>query len=285
MTAVDQLARVALRGAIAVRRRVGVTKSDPVCVFDLADRLGVEVMFAGGSSFEGLFARDSATILISSMRPMGRQAFTCAHELGHWWFDHGTKVDELDADAAASSPEERLANLFASYFLMPPWAVVEAFRARGWALDKPTPIQVYIVANQLGVGYETLVRHLRLSLGHITESAARALLRVSPRHIREELIGDSPSGIHLAVLDHAWRTVPVDLRVGDIALVPADWAIEGRALTPGAAKRTGRLLTANAPGLGRITCARLGVAHFVRVSRSGYQGRSKFRHLEDVDDA
>lgn len=285
MTAVDQLARTALRGALAVRRRTGVTKSDPVCVLDLADRLGVEVMFVGGSSFEGLYARDSATILISSMRPVGRQGFTCAHELGHWWFDHGTKVDELDADAVAASPEERLANLFASYLLMPPWAVTEAFRARGWALDKPTPLHVYTVATQLGAGYETLVRHLRLSLGYITESTARALLRVSPRHIREELLGEAPSGIHLAVVDQAWRTVPVDLRVGDIALVPSDWAVEGRTLTPGATLPKGRLLTATAPGISRVTCARLGVAHFVRVSRSGYQGRSKFRHLEDSDDA
>jgi Zn-dependent peptidase ImmA (M78 family) len=284
MSVADYLARTALRGAITVRRRAGTAKSAPVCVFDLAERLGVEVMFTGGSSFEGLFARDSTTILISSMRPVGRQAFTCAHELAHWFFDHGTRVDELDAGTADSSPEERLAHFFASYLLMPPWAVEAAFQVRGWSPDRPTPIQVYTVATQLGVGYETLVRHLRLSLGFITEATAKGLLRSSPRQVREELAGSTPSGAHLAVVDRAWTGVPVDLRVGDLVLMPADWKLDGNTLEPGLATPHGRLLAAISPGIGRIVCPSPGIAHFVRVSRSAYQGRSKFRHLEESDD-
>lgn len=102
---------------------------DPLCIYDFAETLGVEVRFVRGESFEGLYARSSTTILVPSLRPRGRQVFACAHELGHWHFKHGTKIEELkffDLNYNKRS-EEYLANLFAAYLLMPPSVVKKCF--------------------------------------------------------------------------------------------------------------------------------------------------------------
>jgi len=114
-----QLARQAVRSAMEVRRLAGLSTSEPLCIFDVAENRGVEVKFFRGDSFDGLYARVSQTVLVPSLRPPGRQAFTCAHELGHWYFEHGTRIEELkffDLNYN-SKPEERLANLFAAYLL------------------------------------------------------------------------------------------------------------------------------------------------------------------------
>src|SRR5436309_2438353 len=98
------LARHALRGALATRHRASIAKSAPICVYDLAKQLGLDVRFHGGSSFGGAYAKASRTILVPSLRPAGRRAFTCGHELGHWYFGHGTRIDELaDVDLSQTS--------------------------------------------------------------------------------------------------------------------------------------------------------------------------------------
>lgn len=282
MDSADPLAREALRKVLSVRRKAGVPRADPVCVFDIAGQLGIEVVFAPGNSFEGVFARESGTILVAAQRPPGRQAFTCAHELGHWAFDHGTRVDELDGKGRSS--EERLATLFAGYFLMPPWAVSSAFADRGWTPEKATPLATYTVACQFGVGYETLVQHLRWSLGTITARTANSLLRASPKSVRESLLGSDTAVQHLVVVDPHWRATPVDLRVGDAALVPADWTVDGNHLRLGPTTSAGKVVIASAPGISRIGSASGNTALFVRVSRPQFEGRSRYRHLEDPDE-
>src|SRR5258707_13572991 len=104
------LARQGLRGALETRRQAKVSKAEPICVYDLAERLGVEVKFCSGNSFGGMFAKASKTVLVPALRPPGRQAFTCGHELGHWYFGHGTHIDDLNAieQHSGGAPQERL---------------------------------------------------------------------------------------------------------------------------------------------------------------------------------
>ena len=278
------LAREALRAVLAVRRKAGISKTNPVCVFDLAQQLDVEVMFTHGNSFEGLYARESSTIVVSALRPPGRQAYTCAHELAHWKFDHGTRVDELDTLTNPNSPEERLANLFAGYLLMPPLAVKEAYGRRSWNPDAADPVQTYTIACQLGVGYETLIQQLRCSLGLITERRAQQLLRHSPKSIRMDVLGEHSSAQHLVVVDSHWGKVPIDLRVGDTVALPETWEAVGSVLTDGPHPKNGRAFIAAAPGIGQIVSGDGVNALFVRVSRKEYEGRCKYRHLEEPDD-
>ena len=149
------LARQALRGALEVRRCGQIPKDKPVCVFDLAERLGLEVRFCAGGSFEGMYAKGSNAILVPSLRPPGRQAFTGGHEVGHWYFGHGSRIDELPdfAPDNRTDPEEWTANLFAAYLLMPSWAVEASLERRALDLTTCTPSELYVIACELGVGY------------------------------------------------------------------------------------------------------------------------------------
>lgn len=278
------LARLALRGALEIRRRRQVPKDAPICIFDLAERLELEVRFCAGNSFEGMYAKGSNVILVPSLRPPGRQAFTAAHEMGHWHFGHGSRIDELPefAPEDKNDPEEWLANLFAAYVLMPSWAVESAFARRG--LDPATcaSTKLYLIACELGVGYDTLVQHLRWSLQLITPSRAAELAKATPKAIREVLLGDI-STKHLVLTDTAWVSGNVDLQVGHLALLPAGAVIEGSEATVLADLPAGRLVQGCQAGIARTFLEGRSWAKFIRVSRADFQGRNLYRHMKDPD--
>jgi hypothetical protein len=278
------LARLALRGALETRRSDRVPKDAPICVFDLAERLKLEVRFCAGGSFEGMYAKGSNVILVPSVRPPGRQAFTGAHEMGHWYFGHGSRIDELPEFAPddRNDPEEWVANLFAAYLLMPSWAVDSSFKRRGLNPKTCSAFELYAVACELGVGYETLIQHLRWSLRLITSVRAAELANVTPKAIREHLLGKVVTK-HLVVADALWVAGNIDLQVGHTALLPSGAVVEGCEISVLGDLPTGRLVQAQKPGIARAFLEGRDWAKFVRVSRADFEGRSLYRHLEDPD--
>ena len=281
----QQLARRALRGAIEVRSKAAVALTAPICIYDLVGKaLKVEIRFHGGASFGGMYARETQTILVPSERPAGRRAFTCAHELGHWYFNHGTRLEDLKEQEKGGSddPEEILANQFAANLLMPKWAIDQLFKEEAVNLNAVTELQLYAASCQLGVGYETLVRHLRFGLGLISPATTDRLLQTSPKNIRQTYLGE-PFANHLVVVSKAWSQVPIDLEVGDGAYLNFLATTEGTLLVPQEHK-TGSLFVATKPGITKVQAKSDSWASFVRISRKGYTGRSAFRHLEDSDE-
>jgi Zn-dependent peptidase ImmA (M78 family) len=275
---------MALRGALEIRRRGQVSKDAPVCVFDLAERLGLDVRFCAGGSFEGMYAKGSNVILVPSLRPPGRQAFTGGHEIGHWYFGHGSRIDQLPVFAPDDrhDPDEWAANLFAAYLLMTSWAVEASFARRGLNPATCAPTQLYAVACELGVGYETLIQHLRWSLKLITPAQAAILAEATPKAIREQLIGNVATK-HLVLADTAWVAGNVDLQVGHTALLPPGAVLEGQEVTVLGDLPAGRLVQGRKPGIARAFLEGGPWAKFVRVSRADFEGRSLYRHLEDPD--
>lgn len=278
------LARLALRGALEIRRRRQVLKDAPVCVFDLAERLELEVRFCAGNSFEGMYAKGSNVIIVPSLRPPGRQAFTAAHEMGHWHFGHGSRIDELPefSPEDKNDPDEWLANLFAAYLLMPSWAVDSAFARRGLDPATCTPTKLYLIACELGVGYDTLVQHLRWSLQLITPARATELAKATPKAIREVLLGDI-STKHLVLTDPAWAAGNIDLQVGHVALLPAGAVIEGGEAAVLADLPAGRVVQGRRAGIARAFLEARDWAKFIRVSRADFDGRNLYRHMKDPD--
>ena len=216
--------------------------TEALCIYDAAENLGIEVRFVDIPSMEGMYVRNSGSnsqpiILVSALRPAGRQASTAAHELGHHVFAHGTRIDEYIADADETrrdilDSEEMIANMFAGFFLMPKAAVEHGFAARACAPVSATPRQVFAVAGWLGVGYGTLIHHMRSSLGMFSFGDAKRLLSIQPKRIRQEILGfNTPSDCFL--VDHTWTGRPLDLQIGDMALVSADVEIEGSCLSLG----------------------------------------------------
>jgi Zn-dependent peptidase ImmA (M78 family) len=279
------IAREALRVALRVRRHAGINKALPICIYDLAERLGVEVKFVGGSSFGGMYEKTRQTILVPALRPPGRQAFTAAHELAHWAFEHGTRVDRIEDFESLTSvePEERAANLFAGYLLMPLWAIEDAFFRRKWEPERSTPLQIYAIACQFGVGYRTLIQHLRWSLNMLSSDRAEELLRTSPKLLRQSLVGASAVR-HLIVAGPGWiSNVPIDLAVGDVAIVPRGVHVDGSCARVTARHDLGELIEAVSPGIGRAATEDDSWATFLRVARKEFTGRSIYRYMEDPD--
>jgi hypothetical protein len=251
------------------------------------ERLKVEVKFWPVPSMEGMYYKtDPPVIVIPSERPTGRQASSCAHEYGHHVFGHGTRVDKLLSDevlARKKNREEWLAGVFAGYFLMPKRAVEAAFAMRGWECTSCTPLQAHVVAGQLGVGYETLIQHLRWSLQLLSTNHAEKLLHVSPKQLRVSLLGED-STPRLLIIDQHWTKVAVDLQVGERAILPRGTIAQGKVVQAVGGHDLGLLVQGYAPGTERAHLPGSEWAVNVRVSREGYIGRSMFRHFEDPDD-
>jgi Zn-dependent peptidase ImmA (M78 family) len=278
----------AAKKAFSLRKSVGVTLYDPICVYDFVQELiGVEVHFTDIPSMEAMYRKQpEPLILISSLRPPGRQAFSCGHELGHHEYGHGMRVDQLiDENRNSDSIEELQANLFSAFLLMPKQAVSSAFAKRGWYATCPSPEQIYRVAEWLGVGYTTLIWHMSTSLNLIGQAKARELLKVRPEQIRKLIVGHLVPE-RLIVVDLRWESLvkAVDAQVGDLILLPIGTVNEGRTVHLVREDSKGTLFRAVAPGIGRLLNPQVDWAVFVRVSRKAYTGRSTYRHYEEYED-
>lgn len=272
--------------ALRVRRAAGHEHVKPICVYDLADSLGIEVRFDPFPSLEGMYRKSpSPLIVLSSLRPRGRQAFTCAHELGHHVYGHGTRVDDLigeDRRKALADPTEFLADCFAAGLLMPKVAVEHSFAIRGWDVRRCTAEQIYTIAGLFGVGYTTLIGHVSRTLGLLHSSEADKLRSLSPKSIRSSLLGRESSG-NVLVVDEHWPATAIDIGVGDTILFPLGTLLEGNCAQAHSGSLGMTAIEGVMPGIGRVSQPDAGWASFVRVSRAGYAGRSIFRHLEDPD--
>ncbi|MDE0337624.1 MAG: ImmA/IrrE family metallo-endopeptidase [Caldilineaceae bacterium] len=278
-------ARRAVAAALRTRLKAGYGLDHAICVYDLAEKLGVEVRFLDLPSMEGMYSSASGpTIVISSLRPSGRQAFTCAHELGHHTRGDGVDIDEFveQWEKPRFDPKEFAADCFAGALLMPKMAVSKAFSIRGWSTEECTPEQAVMVAGYFGVGYTTLVHHLRGALQVLPETRVQALLKVSPREAQSLLLGwQAPQNV--VVVDAHWTGRAVDVEVGDLILVRGGAQSEGLCIEPSSDVEPGRLFKAIGPGIGRLEAGSTWSV-FVRVSRRDYVGRALYRHWGEAED-
>lgn len=274
----------AARRALQVRKRLGVTLEDPICVVDVAERLGLEVWFVEIPSMEGIYQPGRRLILLSSLRPSGRQSFTCAHEIGHDEFGDGQQFDELvdsRTEARRSDPIEFRAEAFAGELLMPKTTVTMAFKERGENPCTCSPETFYALSCWLGVGYTTLVHHSFAALRIINRVRRDSLLRVRLPQLRRRILGAACDS-HLIVVDRHWRSRAADLHVGDRLVLPAGADIEGHCARIIDRSSTMSVAEAVRPGIGRTAVSDWSA--FIRVSRKAYKGRARFRFDEEEDD-
>ena len=177
------LATQAMQTAAATRAEAGVGQAGPICIYAVCETLGVTVRF-NNINMEGMYQRGAQPrIHLSARRPLPRRAFNCAHELGHHKFRHGTSIDELREDAKSNPWEdskEFLADTFAGFMLMPTIGLRRAFQARGWAPATATPAQMFTIACEFGVGYNTILTHLSASMNMLPYGRAKILNALHP---------------------------------------------------------------------------------------------------------
>jgi Zn-dependent peptidase ImmA (M78 family) len=279
------LSREGMMAAIKTRMQVGMSANDPLCIYELCEKLGIKVRFVD-INVEGVYRRGTdPRIMVGARRPVPRRAFTCAHELGHHVFGHGSTVDELEDERSkddSERPDEILANSFAAFTLMPTVGVRHAFASRNIVVDKATPAQTFAVACNFGVGYATLVNHLAYGINDLSPARATELLKSSPKAIRAQLLGKS-SDAPLVVADTHWNAKTLDLEVGSSLLLPKDVSVAEGAVKKVAELGSQVLYRAVATGVRRAHGPN-GWASFIRVCRAKYVGMAAYRHLEDNDD-
>jgi hypothetical protein len=275
-----ELATDATRRAARLRAEMDLRPNQPACPFDLASRLGITVRLAALPSLEGMYSPGpSPAIVVSSLRPAGRRRFTCGHEIGHHNFGHGCRLDEMLPDGSRSKQlEEFAADRFSAAVLMPKLAVQNCFVRRGWNSISPTPSQVFVVAQDLGVGFTTLVDHMSVTLRLLDRPRTTELSKVQLPKLRRQLAGAEVSN-DLFPLDAFWGDRPLDVDVDDQLLLPRNSEIQGSCIA-----QVDERFVAVTAGTGRIAIpGRKGLLE-VRVCRREFTGLAGYRHLESCDD-
>jgi hypothetical protein len=174
------------------------TSAPPIDVYGAIGDAGVVLMWRPMPRQFGAYVAEPGSrpgILINSGLPPAAQRQTAGHELGHHRFRHGTRVD---ADLEASldrrtvwTDEEKQAEAFASWFLMPRKAVRTALAHLG--LERPQePRDVYQLSLLLGTPYLSTVRHLP-SLRLASQQLAARWAATSPNVIKARLDPSSES--------------------------------------------------------------------------------------------
>lgn len=285
-----ELATQAMQAAANTRAIAKVDQGAPICIYDLCECLGIIVRF-NNINMEGVYQRGkSPRIHLSARRPLARRTYNCAHELGHHVFGHGTSVDELREDSKDhpwEDPKEFLADTFAGFILMPIIGLRRAFSVRSWTPETATPMQMFTIACEFGVGFATLLTHLSAGVNMLSHRRVTSLRRTTPKIIRAQILNTlTPKPLIIADRHRAMPTL--DAEVGTLVLLPCGANVNGRGLAFACDLVAGRLFEAVKPGIFQAWVDEWAV--FVRVAPVqktepyGYIGLAKYRHLEECPD-
>ncbi|MDA3821027.1 MAG: ImmA/IrrE family metallo-endopeptidase [Bacteroidales bacterium] len=120
--------------AASVRKKFGVDTYAPIDIFALVQNIPGMTMtfFPFGSNISGVCVKHkkSSIIMVNSGMSVGRQRFTLAHELYHYYFDKNTLSTICPTQIDTGDIKEREADHFASYFLIPQTALYELLQCR-----------------------------------------------------------------------------------------------------------------------------------------------------------
>lgn len=182
----------------------GAKRAQRVDVFDSIDRRGAALMFQPLDKLLGAFMkRDGAAgIILNTERPLGMQRFTAAHELGHLTLGHDPHADDegiLRRGPMADDriykhvpPEEREADAFASYFLLPAHLITTQMEVQGWkAKHFSRPEVVYQAALRFGTSYTSTTYGLEREKV-IDAGLRRELLKAKPKELKMGLLDGYP---------------------------------------------------------------------------------------------
>lgn len=186
----------AYREASRLHRELAIDVARVIDPFAALAALGVVVMRRPLEAAAGMYlppnlaAGSPPGVIINARHPHAKQRFTAAHELGHHRrdaaaiFDSDTELLPRRDDRHAEI--ENLAETFAAWFLMPKPLVEAALAGLATTPAALTPALAYRFALAVRVSYRAAVHHLG-DLGLISGNRRRALLKATPRSVKEQL--------------------------------------------------------------------------------------------------
>lgn len=279
-----EIATLGMNKALRLRAKLSVDILKPISVFDEVQRLGIDVWFVMNPTMEGMYYNnDRSHILINSERPVGRQAFTCAHELGHHIFNHGTQIDEIDEIGFKTKEEEYLVDIFAGTLLMPGIAISKAINDRKLTVSTLTPIELYKIACYFKVGYETLISHMTYHCHLISEELATKFLKTKPKEIKQGILNHKLNS-NLIYIDQFWGHSSIDCSTNDILLLPKSTYVNKDLLEKYDSIPEGELYLATKVGAQKYFDQQLNLEGYIRVMKKNFTGLAEYRFLEDSDD-
>ncbi len=148
-------------------------------------------------------------------------------------------------------------------------------------MSSPTPVQLFTIACELGVGYTTLLNHLSFTLREIGAGKRDELKKWTPQRLRKQLLGDDADEPIIVVDPHsAAPTYDVEKEAG--VLLPADAQVGGKALV--FERSLGEFDFYRAARRGEATVVGADEPVRVRVMPKKYEGPARRRFLEDPDE-
>jgi Zn-dependent peptidase ImmA (M78 family) len=276
-----------MQASLAARTKAGLDLQSPACVYRLCEAHDVIVRF-NDINMEGMYDRSpKPRIHVSVLRPLARRAFTCAHELGHHVFGHGSTIDEMRLDqaslAAARPPNEVMADAFAAFTMMPTLGLREAFAKRNLDPNRASALDLYAIACNFGVGQATLVNHLAYGIGMLRQDRRDELGRITPKMIRTQLLGEVVPE-PLTMVDRFWNSSTLDTELGSLVLLPIGVVVDAAMLMPERETQAGSLFRPVRAGITRVVIPGTSWATYVRIAPRQYVGLARFRHLEQMPD-
>lgn len=155
--------RRAMQAAAELLDQLDIDQEQPVDVFDAIGRLGMWLVFQRLRSLLGaVVAQGSGGVMITTEREPAIQRYTAAHEIGHWRLDYNPTAFDTETDVfnPGANERERVAQWFASYFLMPP-PLVHTTVARHLSTGTTmSPATAYLIARDMQVSYEAALRQM-----------------------------------------------------------------------------------------------------------------------------
>ncbi len=191
--------REAMFAAADAHDTLNVEVTKRIDVFAILERLDLRVMVRPLRGVAGLYVPAlgdrGGGVLVSSLHPLARQRFTAAHELGHHWLEHAPSIDLRTqilqrAELSRLTPDEMVAEAFASWFLMPAEAIDATLADLGVSQPRG-PEDVYAVSLRLGTSYQATayqMANMRLA----DYSTADRWAKQPPRAVKAALSAGSP---------------------------------------------------------------------------------------------
>ena len=110
--------------ASSLRKKLSIDNESPIDIFQIVQKIEnlTIVFYSLGESISGVCYKGekSNVIAINSEMSIGRQRFSLAHELYHLYFDDSTINLVSPISIGSGDENEKRADQFASYFLIPP---------------------------------------------------------------------------------------------------------------------------------------------------------------------
>lgn len=191
--------REGMLAAFQAQADLGLDTFERVDVFEAMASDDLRLFFRALSTAAALYVPapfgGPAGAIVNALHPLAMQRYSAAHEYGHHLLGHGEQIDresEPRVTRATLPAEEKLAEAFAAWFLMPPEAAESALERIGCA-RLSSAVDAYALALRLGTSYQATCTHLP-SLKLVHGQTAESWRNVSLKAVKQELSPDAPPG-------------------------------------------------------------------------------------------